>query len=189
MSKSVLAALAALSLLTFVPASFAQEPAATPPGAAQPHHGMHEGHDPVAWHKQMCAERYAHAAGRLAYLEARLDLTEAQRAPFAALQKVALENAAKTRATCLANVPAKDAHPTILDKETKMVAFLTQRLQSLQASRPALEKLYEALTPEQREILDRLPGGGRHHGMHPGMMQHDMMQHGDGPEGHGPGQK
>jgi hypothetical protein len=40
------------------------------------------------------------------------------------------------------------------------------RAQALQTTQPALEALYQALSPERREVLDRPIGGHRHHHDH-----------------------
>jgi hypothetical protein len=57
--------------------------------------------------------------------------------------------------------------------------MLKKRLADLDAERPALAALYDALTPKQREALSpngrRMMAGGA---MDRGMMGRDMMRHG-----------
>jgi len=43
---------------------------------------------------------------------------------------------------------------TILDRMSRREQFLSARLQGLQQARPALEALYQALTPEQKQVID-----------------------------------
>jgi hypothetical protein len=43
---------------------------------------------------------------------------------------------------------------TVLDRVTRREQFLSARLQAIQQTRPALEQLYQALTPEQKAIID-----------------------------------
>jgi hypothetical protein len=43
---------------------------------------------------------------------------------------------------------------TILDRVNRREQFLSARLQAIQQTRPALEQLYQALTPEQKAIID-----------------------------------
>jgi hypothetical protein len=42
----------------------------------------------------------------------------------------------------------------VLDRLDRMQAFLSTRLEALQAARPSVQALYQALTPEQRAIFD-----------------------------------
>jgi len=129
--------------------------------------------DWAAWHKERCADHYAGLAGQLAFLEAKLNLTDAQRGPWNAWREARLADAAKARDACVAAVPATPgARPTILDREAQMEQHLSARLAGLQARRPALEALYAVLTPEQKAIFDHLAGEGRHgmHEHHHGMM-------------------
>ncbi len=119
--------------------------------------------DHADWHKKMCSEMYAHKAGRLAYLEAKLDLTEQQKAAWAKWRQADLDGAAKARSACLEAAPKGDTHPSALDREATMEKFLTLKLQSLQAERPALQAFYEVLSPEQKATFDHSLRHGHHH--------------------------
>jgi hypothetical protein len=44
--------------------------------------------------------------------------------------------------------------PTLLDRLDRMQQFLSARLQGIEAAKPALQSLYQALSPEQRAIID-----------------------------------
>ena len=175
MSKRILTALAVVS--TVWATSALAQTAPTDESTAQPgfHHHMK---DPVAWHKEKCIDHYARETGRLAFLEAKLDLTDAQKAPYDAWQHVLLDGAAKMRDACLADVPANaGSPPTVLDREARAEKMMSTRLASLQASRPALEALYAALTPQQKAEFDHMAMAiGHRHGWH----HHGMMEHPEG---------
>jgi LTXXQ motif family protein len=42
----------------------------------------------------------------------------------------------------------------MLDRLDRMQAFLSTRLEAIQAAKPAVQALYQALTPDQRAIFD-----------------------------------
>ena len=164
--------LSILAAIPFLFASVAFAETAAPGSAAAPaeHHAV----DRAAWHKKVCGEIYAHKAAHLAYLEAKLDLTEQQRPVWTKWKQALLDAATKHRAACLDATPKGDAEPTALEREALIEKMLTAKLQTLQATRPALVALYEALTPEQKAVFDH---AARHFGGH-GMAEH----------GHGGGQ-
>jgi hypothetical protein len=149
--------------------------------------------------EQRCQNAYALAAGRLAYLEARLNLTGAQGPAFNRWRDTRLA-AARRRADSCAAAPAgrggrganDGATPNPAERLARQETRLQQRLADIQAERPALEALYSSLTPEQRQTLARSAMGARGGMMgRPGM----MMRHGGrgrmmlqrGPMGRGPG--
>ncbi len=173
-----------LALLATIPVlwgalAFAQSAAGDQPAADDGMH--HHRFDRAAWHKEMCTNRYAHLAGALAFAEAKLNLTDTQRPAWDAWEKARMEDAAKQRDACLAVAPPADGkRPTLLDREAKLEKHLADRLAGLQARHAQLVALYNALTPEQQAVMDRL-GRSHRHGMHG---WHHMM----GPMG-GPGPK
>lgn len=114
-------------------------------------------------HQDRCAEHYARRAGRLAYLEARLNLTEQQKAAWSKWRQIRLDTAEKRRSACLQHQPNRDEHPTALDREARVEKFLSDRLQTLQASRPALQALYDSLSPEQKVVFDQSVARRGHH--------------------------
>lgn len=155
---------------------------------------------------QMCKDMTARAAGRLAYLETRLELTPAQRGAFNKWRDVRLA-AAGTRAQACATAPAgrgrgaagtQAQRPSPVDRMARQEQMLRQRLATITAERPALEALYNSLTAEQRARFQ--PDAGPRRGMgrgqmrgRPGMMQDrrggprgGMMQR--GPQGAPPAQ-
>ena len=132
-------------------------------------------HDPAemaARMKAMCADRYARAVGRLAYVEAKLDLTPAQQPLFTRWKSVKLDAANSHRAKCGDHDMHKMARQHgVLDRMTREEDMLKNRLAELQAEQPALEALINSLTPEQKRAF----GGDHHHMIGRVMMSMHMM--------------
>jgi hypothetical protein len=175
MKTSSIAAFAAVAMIgaTAVMAQTAPDAPKGPPGKMGEHGRMM--HDPQRA-KNFCVNQYARAAGHVAYLEAKLDLTAAQKPLFQKWEQSVLGSAQKSRDACVTNVAATkpDARPTILDRETRMEKSLSEKLEALKAQRPALEALYASLTPDQQAQLNQAfhGMGQRGHGGHRGGMDH-----------------
>jgi hypothetical protein len=178
--------------------AFAQVPPAAPVAPEQPGGGMHSmRHSPAdmaEMHKKVCADQFAKGAARRAYLETRLELTAAQKPLFDKWAQALASNAQNRRANCLTMMPKEGAPPTILERQARMEKRLAEREKALKATLPSLEALYQALTPDQRKVLDHMHGrrghhawAGMRHGMGPGMhmgMPKDVRP--GGPMEHGP---
>ncbi|HXP97005.1 MAG TPA: Spy/CpxP family protein refolding chaperone [Telmatospirillum sp.] len=164
-------ALCAILPLAWGSLALAAQPTETGPAPvrAEHHHG-----DIAAWHKEICSEHYARAASHLAYLQAKLGLSEQQSALFAKWRQAVLDHGAKERTACLEMTPKANAKPSFPEREAHLEKILTLKLQSLQATRPALEELYNALSDDQKTIFDHAAHG--HHG--------DHGHHAFGMEGH-----
>ena len=102
--------------------------------------------------KERCEERLAWRAAMRAYTEAKLDLTPEQRPLWDRAESIAQTEQQKGRQLCAALKPGGDT--TMLDRLDRMQQFLSTRLEALQAAKPAVQALYQALTPEQRAIFD-----------------------------------
>ena len=87
-----------------------------------------------------------------AYTEAKLDLTPEQRPLWDKVQSAAQAEEQKERQLCASLKPGTTT--TLLDRLDRMQQFLSARLEGLQAAKPSVQALYQALTPEQRAILD-----------------------------------
>jgi hypothetical protein len=105
-------------------------------------------HDP----QERCEERLAWRAAMRAYAEAKLNLTAEQRPLWDKVQSAAQAEEQKERQLCSAAKPGVDA--TLLDRLDRMQQFLSTRLEGLQSAKPSVQALYQALTPEQRAIID-----------------------------------
>lgn len=146
-----------------------------------PQHSEHHHADFAALHKSMCEDHAAHTAAKLAYVETKLNLTDAQKPLFAKWRQAVMDSAGKEKTACLAEpAPKPDARPTVLEHEQREEAMLSARLQMLQSSRPALEAFYNSLTDAQKDSFNRMHD--EHMRKHMGMM-HEGMGH-EGPMHH-----
>jgi hypothetical protein len=102
--------------------------------------------------QERCEERLAWRAAMRAYTEAKLDLTSEQRPLWDRVESIAQTEQQKERQLCSALKPGDET--TVLDRLDRMQQFLSTRLEALQAAKPAVQALYQALTPEQRAIFD-----------------------------------
>jgi hypothetical protein len=164
--KTVLAALAAGVLVAapFV-AGLAQDPnpqdapvaaPETAGGAPMGHMMMHQRWMHSDWvsanPEERCIDHLAWRAARRAYIETKLDLTAAQRPLWDKVQSAAQTEEQKERQLCTSLKGS--ATPTVVERMARMQEFLAARLDGLEAAKPAVEALYQALTPAQRAILD-----------------------------------
>jgi hypothetical protein len=104
--------------------------------------------------RQRCEERLARRAGIIAYTVAKLNLTSEQKPLSDKLQGLLQQAGDRERQLCAALPAAEGGQGTILDRVNRREQFLSARLQGLQQIRPALEQFYQALTPEQKAIID-----------------------------------
>ncbi|PWC74450.1 Spy/CpxP family protein refolding chaperone [Azospirillum sp. TSH64] len=143
---------------------------------------------------RMCEDQEARLAGKLAYAEKKLNITEQQRAAWTKFADAARSSLKPTQDLCVKfkDAPPPAALPQRLERAEQM---MQAHLQQVQTVRPALTDLYAQLTPDQQKQADRMlnpgPGGmgGHHMGPHhggPGGWDHDGPRHGMGP-GKGPG--
>jgi hypothetical protein len=110
----------------------------------------------AARHKQMCQDQFAHAAGEVAYLGARLSLTAAQEPLFERWKTAKLDIARRGAADCATReIPARDAaaRPSLLDGMARESDMLKRRLAELEAERPALTAFYNSLTATQKDAM------------------------------------
>ena len=149
-------------VMAIVAAGLAGSVALAQPAQAPGPEDRHMQSDHGSRHRHSCSEMFARSAGRRAYLEARLDLTPAQRPLWDKWQEAVKSGAAKQRDLCRQH--EGQAEPaTIVERQAHFAALTATRAEALQAAQPALVALYEALSPEQRQVLDRPPGHGHRH--------------------------
>ncbi len=172
--------LAAVSVAALCSPAFAQS--APESSAPAQHHWQKPGPDQMAeWHARMCNDLYARKAGRLAYLEAALNVTDAQKGAFDQWRDAELAAAKSHSSMCLAHTPGEKHEHDALARNARMQKMLEMKLAELKSEQPALEALYSSLTPEQKAVFDRA-GRGHHMGHHMGHMG-QRFGRGDG-EGH-----
>lgn len=168
------------ALCAILPLAWGSIALAAPPTEAgpAPARAEHRHGDIAAWHKEICSEHYARAASHLAYLQAKLGLSEQQSALFAKWRQAVLDQDGKERVACLDMTPKTNVRPSFPEREAHMEKILALKLQSLQATRPALEAVYNALSDEQKTIFDHA-AHGRHgeHGHHAFGMEGRMEGH------------
>jgi LTXXQ motif family protein len=104
--------------------------------------------------QERCVDRLAWRAAMRAYTEAKLNLTAEQRPLWEKVQNAAQTEEQKERQLCASLQPRSDS--TLLERLADRQQFLSTRLEGLQAATPSVQALYQALTPEQRTILDHL---------------------------------
>jgi hypothetical protein len=161
-----------VAVLSASPIAFAQTASSVPPAQA-PHQTESQGNEQ---HQRFCTERYARTAGRLAYLEAKLELTAEQRPLWEKWRDAAISGAEQQRALCRQSPFGSDTRPTIVQRYAHFGQMTAARAQSLQTAQPALEALYQALSPEQRGVLDR---PAREHGHGHGHRHDGDRRHGE----------
>jgi LTXXQ motif family protein len=130
------------------PGSWAREGGPRMPGWRGMMHRMMVQRNP----QERCEERLARRAAMRAYTEAKLNLTAEQRPLWDKVQSAAQAEEQKERQLCSGLKPGEEA--TMLDRLDRMQQFLSTRLEGLQAAKPSVEALYQALTPDQRAIFD-----------------------------------
>ena len=102
--------------------------------------------------QQRCIDRLAWRAARRAYVETELDLTADQRPLWDKVQSIAQAEQQKERQLCQSLKPGEES--TVLDRMDRAQQFLSARLDALQSAKPAVQALYQSLTPEQKAIFD-----------------------------------
>jgi LTXXQ motif family protein len=102
--------------------------------------------------EERCERRLAWRAAMRAYVGAMLNLTPEQRPLWDKVQSIAQTTEQKEHQLCSSLKPGGEA--SLLDRLDRMQAFLSARLEGLQTTKPAVQALYQALTPEQRAIID-----------------------------------
>jgi LTXXQ motif family protein len=106
--------------------------------------------------RQRCEERIARRAGVIAYTVTKLNLTAEQKPLWDRLNGIVQGATDRERQLC-ASLPSVEqrGQETILDRVNRREQFLSARLQALQQAKPALEALYQALSPDQKATINQ----------------------------------
>lgn len=104
--------------------------------------------------RQRCEERLARRAGLVAYTAAKLNLTAQQKPLWDKLDGQLQANAGRERQICQSLPATKGTQTTILDRVDRREQFMTARLEGLRQIKPALQQFYQALTAQQKAIVD-----------------------------------
>lgn len=102
--------------------------------------------------QQRCIDRLAWRAARGAYIEAKLGLNAQQQPLWDKVESIAKADQHKERARCQSLKPGEDM--TVLNRMDRAEQFLSARLDALRQAKPAVQALYQALTPEQQAIIN-----------------------------------
>jgi hypothetical protein len=135
-------------------------PPAPPTGQERPDHGgMHHGGGRWGSNvspQQACVDHIAKRAGFVASIGFKLNLTDAQKPLWDKVVTASQTAQAAEKQTCMALPASADARDkeTIIDKMSHRQQMMQAQLQGLQQTGPAVQALYQALTPDQKAILD-----------------------------------
>ncbi len=111
-----------------------------------------------------------HVEGRIAFLRAELQITDAQAKLWDAYAGALRDNAKRLKEG--GSMMTGMQGPALLGQLDQQEKTLSARLEGVKAMKASLEPLYKALTEDQRKIADELLPA------HMGMMQGGMMQGG-----------
>jgi hypothetical protein len=125
------------------------------PGHDWMHHGWGRGARDVS-PQQACVDRIARRAGFIAAMGFKLNLTAEQK-PLWDKVLVATQSAQDAQRKFCSSLPASAedrGKETFIDRMNHRQQMLQAQLQALQQTEPAVQALYEKLTPEQKAMLD-----------------------------------
>src|SRR3954470_11651106 len=104
---------------------------------------------------ERCQERLARHMTMITYTVTKLDLTNEQRPLWDKLNAILQDGTKRQLALCRSlPSPEQRGEATVLDRVGRAEQFLSTRLQMLQQARPALEQFYQALNPQQKQIVN-----------------------------------
>lgn len=146
-SLSLGLALLAGAGLTGLAADISHADAAPLPVAQQP--------DRDTFRQNMREDRQARIAGRLAYLQSRLNITPAQQPVWNAFAETARQNA-EARQAHLADRPDSNAALGLIERLEQQKKMLAEETARLNASEERAKALYAVLSDEQKRLADAL---------------------------------
>jgi hypothetical protein len=145
-------------------------------------------------HAQFCKDMYAHRAGEMAFLEAKLSLNAGQQPLFDRWKRASLDIAKAHESDCSTLERHKPGeHASAIDQMNLEESMLKRRLADIEAEKPVLTAFYNSLSPQQKQefghaAMDHM--GERVHMMmgmmgapHPGMGGNVMFIRARGPMG------
>jgi hypothetical protein len=91
------------------------------------------------WHQKICTERFARKASHLAYLQAKLVLTDQQRPLWNMWRQSAMDTAEQRRTACLEHKPEMQKKPTALERAARMEKWLSARLACTKTPSPMMD--------------------------------------------------
>ncbi|HEX3864158.1 MAG TPA: Spy/CpxP family protein refolding chaperone [Stellaceae bacterium] len=105
--------------------------------------------------QQRCEERLARRAGMIAYTITKLNLTQDQQTAWDKVRGPLKAAGDKERQLC-ADLKPRDqrAAETVLDRLNHREQSLSVKLAAIQQVKPAMDQFYQALSPDQKAIVD-----------------------------------
>lgn len=144
----------AVVMASAVALSVAQTPAAPPPGSSMMGPGMMAGPP-----QRVCDNLDAFLAAGLAFARTKLALADSQIPAWNKFSATARDAIEPVRQACAA-LPRPSVQPAALpplpERLDRAERFGSAGVEALRRLRPAVTELYAVLTPEQKEIADRL---------------------------------
>lgn len=106
--------------------------------------------------QQACVDRIARRAGFVAAIGVKLNLTQDQKPLWDKLLAATQSAQADQRKLCDGLPTSRDGADklTVIDRMKHREQVLQSRLHGLQQTEPAVQALYQSLTPEQKGVLD-----------------------------------
>ena len=106
--------------------------------------------------QRRCEERVAQQAAMIAYTATKLKLTAEQKPLWDKLDATLTAARVKEQQRCDALMPRSERErASVLDRLDRAEQRLSARLDTLHQVRPALQQLYQGLTPEQKATIDQ----------------------------------
>jgi LTXXQ motif family protein len=109
----------------------------------------------------MCGAMSRHIEGRLAYIKAELQVTDAQEPLWNAYAAAARDNAKTMIARCATMMGPRDTKTSLPDRLDQNEQLMAAHLEAVRAMDNALKPLYAALNETQKKTADQLFWGPR----------------------------
>jgi LTXXQ motif family protein len=104
----------------------------------------------------MCGAMESHIEGRLAYIKAELQVTDAQEPLWNAYAAAARDNAKTMIGRCATMMGKRDPQMSLPDRLDQNEQLMTAHLEAVRAMIKALKPLYAALSDSQKKAADQL---------------------------------
>jgi hypothetical protein len=104
----------------------------------------------------MCGAMASHIEGRLAYIKAELQVTDAQEPLWNAYAAAARDNAKTMVGRCATMTGKRDSQSSLPDRLDQNEQLMTAHLEAVRAMIKTLKPLYAALSDSQKKAADQL---------------------------------